>query len=117
VIIPNQLRPWLSERDLQFYIDELTSSGFRCGINWYRNISAIPVILAPFVAATIAQPALHLYGEHDLIAGNTNAAINDLPAALPDLRGVIRLEGAGHWLQQERPQDVNDALLAFLSDL
>ena len=117
LIIPSQLPPWLSERDLQFFVDELTRSGFRGGINWYRNISAIPGILAPFVGATIAQPALYLYGEHDLIAGNTNAAINALPVALPDLRGVIRLEGAGHWLQQERPQDVNDALLAFLSDL
>ena len=40
-----------------------------------------------------------------------------MPSLLPNLRGVIRLEGAGHWLQQERPRQVNEALLEFLADL
>jgi len=117
LVIPEELPPWLSEQDLQFYVDELTGSGFRGGINWYRNISAIPERLAPFVGSTITQPALYLYGEYDLIAGNTPAAIGALPAVLPDLRGVIKLDGAGHWLQQERPDEVNGALLEFLSEL
>ncbi len=117
LVIPEELPAWLSEEDLQFYVDELSANGFRGGINWYRNINAIPAILAPFVGATIRQPTLYLYGEHDLIAGNTDAAVNALPAILPDLRGSIELEGAGHWLQQERPQEVNEALLTFLGTL
>ena len=117
LVIPSELPAWLSQADLQFYVDELTRTGFRGGINWYRNISAIPGILAPFAGATVVQPALYLYGEHDLIAGNTDAAVNAMPSLLPNLRGVIRLEGAGHWLQQERPHQVNEALLEFLADL
>jgi len=117
LVIPSELPVWLSQTDLEFYVNELTRTGFRGGLNWHRNISAIPGILAPFVGTTVVQPALYLYGEHELIAGNTDAAVNALPSLLPNLRGVVRLEGAGHWLQQERPHEVNEALLEFLADL
>ena len=33
---------------------------------------------------------------------------------LPNLKGKIILEGAGHWVQQERPAEVNAALIDFL---
>ena len=66
------------------------------------------------MGATIRNPALYLYGEYDLIAGNTPDAIARMKTALPDLRGVVKMEGAGHWLQQERADDVNRELLEFL---
>jgi pimeloyl-ACP methyl ester carboxylesterase len=34
-----------------------------------------------------------------------------------DLRYVRLIEDAGHWLQQERPAEVNAALVAFLRGL
>lgn len=114
---PATLPRWLSEADVDFYTNELRASGFRGGLNWYRNIDAIPGILAPFVGTTIRNPALYLYGEYDLIAGNTPAAIAALKAGLPDLRGLVRFDGAGHWLQQERADDVNRELLGFLRGL
>ena len=39
------------------------------------------------------------------------------PKTLPGLRGSHIIEGAGHWVQQERPEDVNKALIAFLQGL
>ncbi len=117
LVMPDQLPDWLTEEDVAFYVKELTSNGFRGGLNWYRNIKRMPGILAPFVGRTIEQPSLYLYGEHDLIAGNTERAVGALPSLLPDLRGNIRFEGAGHWLQQERPQEVSQALIEFLSGL
>ena len=116
-VMPPGLPSWLTEDDLDFYVNELTSSGFRGGLNWYRNLNALPAILAPFVGATIDQPALYLAGEHDLIAGNTADALAGLPAAVPGLRTLEVVPGAGHWLQQERPAAVNEALVAFLRDL
>ncbi len=116
-VAPAKLPSWLSEADVDFYAKELGASGFRGGLNWYRNIDAIPAILAPFVGTTIKNPALYLYGEHDLIAGNSPDAIAGLKAALPDLRGVVKMDGAGHWLQQERADDVNRELIAFLRGL
>jgi len=117
MVVPKRLPPWLTDADVDFYAKELGASGFRGGLNWYRNIDAIPTVLAPFVGARLKQPALYLYGEHDLIAGNTPDALAQMEAALPDLRGVVRCEGAGHWLQQERPEEVNRALVTFLRSL
>jgi pimeloyl-ACP methyl ester carboxylesterase len=116
-ILPAKLPSWLSEDDLDFYAKELGASGFRGGVNWYRNIDAIPGILSPFIGTTIKNPALYLYGETDLIAGNTPDAIETMKATLPNLRGVVKMNGAGHWLQQERAEDVNRELIKFLKGL
>jgi pimeloyl-ACP methyl ester carboxylesterase len=117
MVVPQRPPAWLTDADVDFYAKELGAAGFRGGLNWYRNIDAIPSILAPFIGARLKQPALYLYGEHDLIAGNTPDALAQMEAALPDLRGVVRCEGAGHWLQQERPEEVNRALLQFIGSL
>jgi len=117
LVVPEHRPSWLSEADLAFYVGELTRSGFRGGLNWYRNINLLPDILAPFVGATIDQPALYLGGELDLIAGNTPDALAALPASVPGLRKLEIFPGAGHWLQQERAAEVNDALVDFLQSL
>lgn len=114
---PDKLPAWLTQDDLDFYVKELKTSGFRGGLNWYRNIDALPGILAPFVGRTIEQPTLYMYGDLDLIAGNTPDAIAGMREALPNLKKLVKMEGAGHWLQQERAADVNRELLAFLSAL
>ncbi|MCU1504824.1 MAG: hypothetical protein JWM12_4178 [Ilumatobacteraceae bacterium] len=117
LVVPERLPSWLSEDDLAFYVSELSRSGFRGGLNWYRNIDALPAILAPFVGATIDQPALYLGGELDMIAGNTPEALAALPASVPGLRRTQIFPGAGHWLQQERPDEVSAALVEFLREL
>lgn len=117
LVIPKSLPQWLTEQDLQFYVNEFADSGFRGGINWYRNIYRIPGILAPFVGTTINQPSLYLYGEYDLIAGNTPKALDALSNRLPNLKDVIKIQGAGHWVQQEKPDQVSAALIEFLDSL
>ncbi|MCP3910309.1 MAG: alpha/beta hydrolase [Actinomycetia bacterium] len=117
LIIPDELPAWLHEDDLAFYVEEITRTGFRGGFNWYRNINTLPACLAPWVGTTIEQPAFYMGGSTDMIAGNTPEAIEGTRAALPGLRHLEILEGAGHWLQQERPDEVNAALLEFLAGL
>jgi pimeloyl-ACP methyl ester carboxylesterase len=117
VIVPDSLPAWLTQADLDFYVSEISRSGFRGGLNWYRNIDRIPGILAPFIGRTIEQPSLYMYGEYDLIAGNTPEAVAALPKLLPGLTDIIRCEGAGHWLQQECVEQVNEGLLKFLGNL
>ncbi len=117
LIVPEQLPAWLTEEDLAFYIEETTRTGFRGGLNWYRNINRLPGALAPWVGATIEQPSFYMGGSTDLIAGNTPEAIEGMKAALPDLRHMEIIDGAGHWLQQEYPAEVNTALLDFLNGL
>ena len=36
---------------------------------------------------------------------------------LPNLRQKLIIDGAGHWIQQERPAEVNAALIAFLREV
>ncbi len=117
LVVPDSLPAWLTEEDVAFYVEEITRTGFRGGLNWYRNIKRIPGALAPWVGATITNPACYIAGSTDLIAGNTPEAIAGMQAALPDLRHCELLEGAGHWIQQERPDEVNQALLTFLDGL
>ncbi|HWL44199.1 MAG TPA: alpha/beta hydrolase [Ilumatobacter sp.] len=117
LVVPERLPAWLSEDDLAFYVGEFTRTGFRGGLNWYRNINALPTVLAPFVGRTIDQPALYLAGELDMIAGNTPEALAALPSQVPGLRDLVVYPGAGHWLQQERPAEVSAALVGFLRSL
>jgi pimeloyl-ACP methyl ester carboxylesterase len=69
------------------------------------------------VGSTIEQPSWYMGGSTDLIAGNTPENLERMQSSLGDLRHCEILEGAGHWLQQERPHEVNDALLSFLSSV
>lgn len=85
MVLPKHRPAWVTDADFDFYTKELRASGFRAGLNWYRNIDSIPTIVAPFVGATIKQPALYIYGEHDLIGGNRPDALAQMQAALPNL--------------------------------
>jgi pimeloyl-ACP methyl ester carboxylesterase len=115
--VPERLPPWLTEDDLDFYVSEFERTGLTGGFNYYRNIDAISGQLAPFVGRTIEQPALYLCGEHDVIAGNNRESHAHMRTWLPDLRGFHTLTGAGHWLQQERSEQVNEYLIQFLKGL
>lgn len=117
LVVPERLPSWLTTEDVAFYVSEMERTGYRGGLNWYRNINSLPAILAPFVGATIDQPALYLGGELDVIAGNTPEALAALPETVPGLRRAEVFAGAGHWLQQERPAEVNAALVDFLDGL
>ncbi len=117
LLVPDALPDWITDEDVATYVEELSRNGIRGGLNWYRNLNALPAVLAPFVGAVIEQPALYLAGEHDLIAGNTAEALAGVRASLPNLHALHVLPGAGHWLQQERPAEVNAALVDFLRTL
>ena len=110
--------PWLSSDDLDVFVESFAHHGtFRGGINWYRNIDRNAELLAPFAGKRIEQPALFIGAEHDSIFGQTEASVLATRAAVPNLRDPLWVTGSGHWIQQERPDVVNDALLDFLRSL
>jgi pimeloyl-ACP methyl ester carboxylesterase len=61
------LPTWLGEADLDFYAGEFTRTGFRGGLNWYRNIDRNWELLAPFAGAKVTVPALYMAGDRDLV--------------------------------------------------
>ncbi len=105
MIDPNPLPPWLSEADIDFYAGEFARSGFRGGLNWYRNIDRNWALMAPFAGLKVTVPALYVAGDRDLVVGFAGAAqlIANLKTFVPNLRETIMLPGCGHWTQQERP--------------
>jgi pimeloyl-ACP methyl ester carboxylesterase len=111
-----KLPAWLSEADLAIFTDAYKKSGFRGGLNWYRNIDRNWELTAPWHGAQIRQPSLFIAGSEDsVITGLIGAKrIGDMERVLPDLRDKLIIKGAGHWVQQERAEQVNAALIGFL---
>jgi pimeloyl-ACP methyl ester carboxylesterase len=119
MVRPAVLPAWLTDADLDFYAGEFTRTGFRGGLNWYRNIDRNWMLLAPFAGAKVTVPALYIAGDRDLVVAfrNMDRVIANLADNVPQLRGTIMLPGCGHWTQQERPSEVNAAMIGFLRQL
>ncbi len=109
---------WLTEDDLAHFIAAYQKSGFRGGLNWYRNIDRNWELTAPWQDAQIVQPSLFVAGSKDaVITGLIGAKrVADMERMLPNLKRKLILDGAGHWIQQERAEEVNAALIAFLQE-
>ncbi len=116
---PPTLPPWLSHDDIAYYAGEFRRTGFRGGLNWYRNLRRSRELLAPWRGCVIGQPSLFIAGARDGVLKFPAAKrqIDDFPRTLPGLRGCHILEGAGHWIQRERAAVVNELLLGFLRTL
>jgi pimeloyl-ACP methyl ester carboxylesterase len=110
---------WLTEADVDFYAGEFTRAGFRGGLNWYRNIDRNWELMAPYAGARVTVPALYVAGDQDLVVHfrGMDQLLPNLKKFVPELRQTIMLPGCGHWTQQERPKEVNDAILTFLTTL
>ncbi|MDU6244623.1 MAG: alpha/beta hydrolase, partial [Bradyrhizobium sp.] len=113
------LPAWLSADDLAYFVDAYRASGFRGGLNWYRNIDRNWELTAPWQDAQIRQPSLFIAGGEDAVVTGLIGAkrVQDMERVLPDLRRKLIVAGAGHWIQQERPDEVNAALIAFLREV
>jgi len=109
---------WLTEADLDVFTDSFERSGFRGGLNWYRNIDRTAALQSAFAGLRVEQPALFVAGEFDVVMGTTpDSVAAGMRTAVPNLAGAYWLEGCGHWVQQERPAQLNALLLDFLARL
>jgi pimeloyl-ACP methyl ester carboxylesterase len=119
LVDPAALPSWLTGADIDFYVNEFTRTGFRGGLNWYRNIDRSWELLAPFAGSRVDVPALYIAGDRDLVVAfpGMEQIIANLTYFVPQLRGSLMLPGCGHWTQQERPLEVNNAMIAFLQQL
>lgn len=116
--LPAELPSWLSEADLDYYTTEFTRTGFRGGLNWYRNIDRNWELLAAYSGAQVVQPALFLWGDRDpsLALPGIDKRIARMQQVVPNVRPHL-LHGCGHWVQQERAREVNAAILSFFQEL
>ncbi|MFG3366830.1 alpha/beta fold hydrolase [Streptomyces sp. NPDC090032] len=112
-----QLPPphWLSDEELAYYVKTFEQTGFTGGLNYYRNLDRNWALTEHLDGRLITQPSLFVTGSKDPVGKFMPA--HGLDRVLTDLRGHVVIDGAGHWIQQERPEEVNAALLEFLSTL
>ena len=112
-----QLPPpsWLGDEELTYYVKAFEETGFTGGLNYYRNLDRNWALTEHLDDRLINQPSLFVTGSKDPVGKFMPA--RGLDRMLTDLRGHVVLDGAGHWIQQERAEEVNAALLEFLSSL
>jgi pimeloyl-ACP methyl ester carboxylesterase len=116
---PDPFPAWLSDADMQVYVEAFEAGGFRGPINRYRAQRLDAEQLAAVHGKSLAQPTCFIGGEKDAVrhfipGGDLYA---DPGATCEDFRGSTIVPGAGHWVQQEAPEATNQALEHFLRDL
>jgi pimeloyl-ACP methyl ester carboxylesterase len=109
------LPSWISEEEFAVYEDEFRRTGFTGGLNWYRNFDRNWELTAESAARRIDVPTMFLAGERDPVL--SFIPVDPMRAQVTDLREFVLVPGAGHWVQQERPAETNEALLRFLAGL
>lgn len=116
---PKAMPPWIDEAAVDFYAAEFARTGFRGGLNYYRNIDRNWELFAPFAGAQVTVPAIFVTGDRDVVTAfrGMDRLVRDLPQHVPQLRRTLVLPGCGHWTQQERPSEVNAAMIGFLQSL
>ncbi len=97
----------MAEKDLDVFVQAFETSGFTGGINWYRNFSRNWHLTENYTPL-IKQPTLMIYGDYDSVPKGKNLldrAPNTTIVNLP----------CGHWIQQEKPEETNRAMINWLT--
>jgi len=106
---------WMTEDELRVYVDTFERTGFTGGLNYYRNIDRNWELIEPLADRRVEQPALFVTGSRDPVARIAPSEVMD--GWVTDLRDKVVIEGTGHWVQQQSPDEVNEALLRFLREI
>lgn len=112
---PDRLPDWLSQDELDVYSAEFARTGFTGGLNWYRNFDRNWELTPQLADATVQAPSLFVGGELDPVLRMSPP--DRQQEWLADHRGTVLVPAAGHWVQQEKPTEVNAALLQFLDGI
>ncbi len=112
---PEVLPAWLDEHDVDVYVEGLSQGGLFGPASFYRNMDANWERSKDLPSTLYTMPTGFVTGALDPVQQMMPGATETMAEALPDFRGTTVVEGAGHWVQQERPEETSEALLAFLA--
>ena len=109
---------WLSEADLAYFVNEFEGSGFRGGVNYYRNFDSNWAITEA-VDPVISMPSAFVSGAQDVvIQGADTAELKAMMSpVMAQLGDITLIDGMGHWIQQEAPAETNAAIIKFLKSI
>jgi pimeloyl-ACP methyl ester carboxylesterase len=83
-------------------------------LNWYRNFDRNAADARAYGDNVIRQPAGFMAGDREPVLAMLPGQLESMRKATADLRVELSVPGAGHWIQQERPDQTNRALIDFL---
>ncbi|KAH0908104.1 hypothetical protein HID58_031425 [Brassica napus] len=116
---PPALPAWLTEEDVSFYAEKFSQKGFTGGLNYYRAMNLSWELTAPWAGLQIKVPVKFIVGDLDITYNipGTKEYIHEggLKKHVPFLQEVVVMEGVGHFLQQEKPDEVTDHIYSFFS--
>jgi pimeloyl-ACP methyl ester carboxylesterase len=110
---------WLPDNELSFYAGECARTGFQGGLQWYRcgTTGAFNADYEIYSGRTIDVPSCFISGKQDWGIYQRPGVIEAMQTtACTDMRAVHLIDGAGHWVQQEQPNEVSRLLLQFLRE-
>ncbi len=106
---------WLPNDALEVYVEEYGRTGFQGGLNHYRSGGLGAQEQQLFAGRTIDQPSLFIAGASDWGSYQGPGALERMQnEACTDMRAVHMVDGAGHWVQQEQPEETSRLLIEFL---
>ena len=108
---------WFTEHDLDVFTDHFTRSGFFGPVSYYRNLDANYEVVKDIGLDQLTMPTAFIGGTHDPVLVMDSTGVDRMQAQLPNYLGATLIDGAGHWTQQERPNEFDDALLGILRRL
>ncbi|KAF3659805.1 putative condensin-2 complex subunit H2-like [Capsicum annuum] len=107
---------WLSEKDIDYYASKYEKTGFTGGLNYYRALDLNWELTAAWTGAKVKVPVKFIVGDLDSTYNGAKDYINNggMKKDVPLLEKVVILENVGHFLQQEKPIEVNKQIHNFL---
>jgi len=116
---PVELPSWISADDLDYVVAMFERSGFRGGVNYYRNLDRNWELMASHAGEPIGLPTMFVAGSADAVIGGADEAAlrAGMQTSVAALRQVVLVPGKGHWVQQEAPDTVSHALIDFFASI
>uniref|UniRef100_J3M698 AB hydrolase-1 domain-containing protein n=2 Tax=Oryza brachyantha TaxID=4533 RepID=J3M698_ORYBR len=113
------LPSWITEDDIKYYTSMFDKTGFTGGLNYYRALNKTWELTAPWTGAQIKVPAKFIVGDLDLTYHTPG--IQDFihkggfKKYVPLLDDVVVMEGVGHFINEEKPEEVSEHIISFIS--
>ncbi|XP_034706620.1 epoxide hydrolase A isoform X1 [Vitis riparia] len=117
-IPPSPLPSWFSEEDLNYYARKYDEKGFTGGLNYYRALDLNWELTAPWTGEQVRVPVKFVVGDLDMVY--TTPGVKEYVDSgafkkdVPCLEDIVIIEGAGHFINQEKAEEINNYIVDFI---
>jgi pimeloyl-ACP methyl ester carboxylesterase len=117
--VPRTLAPFVSSAEFEYFVGEYDRAGWQGGLNWYASLDLNWELTPELAGKKLSQPIAFIAGTDDSVMSfyGGQEQVEQLMARTGERCDFVKiLEGAGHWIQQEKPEAVNELLLRFVGE-